>query len=672
MSGFYYENGCIFRGKEPVLRLQISERPGVRELVEERAPGLFCWERRIRKREAGTQDFLRAALRASLTEPVKYYMIPGVLYNGNPWGEGREPKGTGRNGVPWTFAWHRSGIPAGLFCQSKRWAAGMWGDIGCGQGFSGSLEAACGAEIPITMCIHFPEQEGPQIYCARDTYLNESCYAAAVSVGEELVLRVFLWVREAEEPFDYGAYLDTVWNMYREYGRETPEAREPQGEKGRSGMQRREPPQKTVCTPKNGENGANEEARKRKVWELGIRFLTESAWFEEREFCGFCMGLTWNGTRWEQKRDYLEIGWVGQNASCAVSLLYDGLLARRRAHLEQGLKILDCWTRGMLPNGLFRCRYDRIQAWGSRIRNREERQDAANLYGAAAEYLEAYRLLKAHGIERERYRSLALGICGFALRAQEPGGRMGKAWYNDGSCCGREGGIGCYMVLTLCLGYEETGEKAYLEGAARGFSYYYGAFLRDGFTTAGALDTCCIDKESALPLLKTALFLYEHTGEAHYLKCAGKVSYYIATWQYHYNVKFPSESVLGQLGYRTRGGTAVSVQHHHIDCYGLLIYEDWLKLARYTGTPLWEERAEAVWENSLQNISDGALAVKGQLRPAGSQDEGVLQTRWHTKRGEAFGVSEWLVVWNTALRLKVLRKEYLSSRGEKRKEDGRM
>lgn len=79
-----------------------------------------------------------------------------------------------------------------------------------------------------------------------------------------------------------------------------------------------------------------------------------------------------------------------------------------------------------------------------------------------------------------------------------------------------------------------------------------------------------------------------------------------------------------------------------------------------TDDPIWQERAEAIWKNSLQNISDGELVIKGQKRPIGSQDEGFLQTRWHTRRGEYFGVSEWLVAWNTAFRMKILREKKMN------------
>ena len=161
----------------------------------------------------------------------------------------------------------------------------------------------------------------------------------------------------------------------------------------------------------------------------------------------------------------------------------------------------------------------------------------------------------------------------------------------------------------------EFKKPEYVAAARKAFEFYYREFMEHGYTTAGALDTCCVDKESAIPLLETAVRLYEIEGNELDLERAVVVSRYLATWQYHYDVVFPENSILGQLGYLTRGGTAVSVQHHHIDCYGLVFFEIWMKLSRLTGDPVWRERAEAVWNNSLYNMSDGRVVIKGQRRP---------------------------------------------------------
>jgi hypothetical protein len=54
--------------------------------------------------------------------------------------------------------------------------------------------------------------------------------------------------------------------------------------------------------------------------------------------------------------------------------------------------------------------------------------------------------------------------------------------------------------------------------------------LVDGFTAAGALDTHCIDKESAIPLLQSGLLLYDISHEAVYLDWAELAAAYLASW----------------------------------------------------------------------------------------------------------------------------------------------
>jgi hypothetical protein len=194
-----------------------------------------------------------------------------------------------------------------------------------------------------------------------------------------------------------------------------------------------------------------------------------------------------------------------------------------------------------------------------------------------------------------------------------------------------------------------------LDAAVKAYRYYIDAFLQDGYTTAGALDTYCIDKESAMPLLKTGLQLYELTNDDDYLQKSEMISWYLATWQVHQSIRFPEQSPLGRLNYDSFGGTTVSTQHQHIDHYALYFIKDWLKLAEYTNNDQWKERARAIWINATAIISDGTLEVTGRVRPAGGQDEGFCHTRWHTSRGDFFGVSQWLVAWPTAFRLEMLR-----------------
>ena len=616
MSLFYVEKQNIYCEGKVVAVAEPLSGFKYREDWEEKEEGVFYWTRTVYSEECDREDFETIHMALKLVEPVRFYMIPGVLYNGNSWGDGLEPKGLVHEGEPWVFASHRSGIPAGLYCQSEKTALGMWAEP------SSDLTASCSFSEEngkMTARLLFPEQEGPVIYCARDTY--EDCHYTDPYVNKSGIIRVSAVVvlkkRSSADGYDYDVYLQKAWEYFK---------RENQ-----------------IIMDKQS------------VWNLGFSFIKGSAYFEEKGFAGFCMGLTWQSGGWRQKKDYLEIGWVGQHASLAVSLIYKALIDGESADLEKGLKVLDHWAHNaVLPNGLFRCRYDRILKYENETENREERQDAANLYSVIEEYLEAYHMLLNAGIDRSGYLTMVERLCDFITGVQSEDGRLGKAWYNDGTCSDLASG--------LCSAFTEFKKPEYMTAARRAFEFYYREFMECGYTTAGALDTCCVDKESAIPLLETAVRLYEIEGKRLDLERAVVVSRYLATWQYHYDVEFPDKSILRQLEYLTRGGTAVSVQHHHIDCYGLVFYEIWMKLTSLTGDPVWRERAEAIWNNSLYNISDGRMVINGQRRPKGAQDEGFLQTRWHTKKGDYFGVSEWLVVWHHAFRLKILRKEFFAKR----------
>ena len=386
------------------------------------------------------------------------------------------------------------------------------------------------------------------------------------------------------------------------------------------------------------------------LWELGVQFAKDSLWAEEKSFKGFSIGLRSDGRKWVQRESWkYEIGWAGQNASLANSLFADYLKTQDRTSLDMAVKCLDAWARnGRLRNGLFRCHFDYLIGLAD---PKDEVQDACNLGQAAQAFFEAYDLAAKCRLQKPEYRETAFGICDFAVRAMRPDGRIGRDWRNDGSALDAEGTVGAFLIPPLATAYRITHKPEYLDAAERAYAYYAGEFARNGFTTAGALDTDCIDKESASPLLKAALDLHDLTGKEKYLQSAEDVSYYLASWQWHYTTPFPEGTVLKELGYDTLGGTAVSTQHHHQDPYAVIIVNDWIKLANLTGKVIWRERALAAWANGMSGVSNGDLVVLGKKRPAGSQDEGFCHTRWLFPAS----VSQWLVAWPTAFRLETLR-----------------
>ncbi len=611
MNAYCFEGGLFFREGRPVAELRACSNAidSVRTLED----GVFEVKRTfsLGEREP-VPETLSLEIRTCFTP--EFYEIPCVTYNGNHWGSGVEPQGLLGNGHPWVYASHRSSLPGCTYSEDGTDAVCLFGDPE-NPPFSMSMART---ESGMRHILLLPQMEKPVRYCAKAAYdaplLPKLFLNGTVTLTAYVVLNT-----AARRGLAIAKALQFGWRRF-----------------GHALSPRFEPDT---------------------LWRLGIRFARESVYFEEGDFRGFCMGLYYDAGEWVQRRNNLEIGWVGQNASLAVALIADGLKNGNQATLSQGIGVLDAWQKARLPNGLFRCRFDRVLKNGGRLDNPEERQDAANLFSVVRQYLRAYHLLKEHGIPRPDYRDTALAVCAFGLESQGADGSFAKAWFNDGTPSDTDGTVGAYMAWALLQGYEETTDEAYLRAAERGFAWYWAQFERDGYMTAGALDTYCIDKESAMPMLALAVDLYGYTARREYLDKAEAISYYLETWLYHYTVKAPEGTLLSQYGYDTLGATAVSVQHQHVDAYALQFLRYWVRLARYASEPRWEELAWAVWCNATQFLSDGTLVIDGVRRPAGSQDEGVCQTFWRTSRGEPFHTSRWLVCWNGAFRLENLMDE---------------
>jgi len=576
--------------------------------VETLKDGLFLWKRTF----TATKDY-RASYRLTMDfaahYEMQYFMIPFVSYNGNPWGKGNEPRGLSLKGEPWTFAWHRTAVAGATYTEGHSWSVALFGSTDDHhQQFSCSLERE---EERVVHRLIWPEEEAPLVYNDRDSYDKALLTELFLKPGEQMTMTAYLVVAPVEQPkIAWHKMLEEAWTLNRK-----------------------------LTHPKFSPE---------RIWELSLTFAQQSLWANEESFEGCCIGLMHNGTGWEQIRHY-EIGWCGQNASYANSFLFDYLKSGNEESLRKGLAVLDSWTgHARMKNGLIHCHYDYVLFKSSE----SEVQDACNLGTAAMNFMEAENLASKCGVERPEYLETALGICDFAVRKQGINGQIGKSWTNDGVIVDPNGTVGCFLIPPLVMAYRLTKKRKYLEAAEKGYHYYVSELVEKGYTTGGALDTYCIDKESAIPLLKAGLSLYEMTEKSQYLEWAELAAWYLASWQWHHTVHYPEDSELARIGYDTFGGTAVSTQHHHLDSYALAFVEDWFRLSDITGKLIWRERALAVWSNATQGISDGKLIIMGKERPVGSQDEGFYHTRWKN----TFQVSEWLVAWPSAFRLEVLRR----------------
>ncbi|WP_338395943.1 YyaL domain-containing protein [Fulvitalea axinellae] len=590
--------------------------------VNEVEEGIFLWERTVTNIGKDLDSF-RTTMEVKTPGKFDYGMIPGLSYNGNPWGDGNEPKTFTDKGLPWVFSYNRTSVPGATYSENDKWTVALFSDFN-----DKSIPFSCSLMPKQNNTYHrliWPEEETPRSYSGKNSFTGP--YARNLSLKSGQSLKLSAWVVLAPKENGHGAsskFLDFAW--------------------------------------KKGYRPTKPEKSAEKIRDLSIDFIKTHSWSEEGPFKGFRLGLKRHSKSegWGHKYYWrYETGFCGQNISLANAFLYEYISRKDKDALEKGLESLDIWARDCsMPNGLFRCHYDQLlprgRAW--------EAQDACNLGTASYQFFEAFELAKKCGVYKPNYKDVALAICDFMISQQEESGRLGKYWNNKGECLNRNGTTGAFLIPGMIKAFHITEKQKYLDAALKAFDFYFGQFQDHGYTVAGALGTNCVDKESSFPLLRSAMLLHKTTQDKGYLEKAERLSQYLASWQWHYDVRFPEKSFLAKSGYRSTGATSVSAAHNHLDHYALVWVSDWVELAKLTGNDIWLQRAQAIWHEGNSLVSDGKKPdANGDIIPAGGQFSTIYQANWawsKTKAGHGSGNvdSSWLPVWYMAYRLETLRK----------------
>lgn len=591
----------------------IKGEHGCTDEIVEVGKGIYHWIRRCLPTDKMVME-VHTAFKA------QYTMIPGVNYNGNGWGTFCEYTGDGwhKNGniwgterVPWKYGWHRSSIPSMTYSEGNikgiQISVSLYGNEEDGS----YCQLFSQGETQIHR-IGWPEEESPKRLCLYR--FGEPYYG---KMEKRCVFEAWLVLNEkCMKKFGYDKALHTAWI-------------------------------------KNDRNRMLPVNRK-KVWEYGIAYAKTlytpySEWKEVEEskegFCGFNIGLFWNGESWEKRKtNAFEIGWCGQNAMLANALLSHAHKTGDKEAKWMGFSVLDSWIQyGMLPIGVVSSYYDP---------DHTRYLECCNLATAGMAYMEASVWAKRLERDPKKYLKTAMEICDFAIRVQRKDGGFAKCWNEDGTVAIEEGTAGAFLILPLIEAWKRTKKQSYWWAAEKAFYRYFDEFQQQGFTTAGALDIFSIDKESAIPLFQAAMSFYSVDKNSKWLDVAVKCAWYLSTWQYSHTCHFQTDCLLGETGYDSFGGTLVSTVHEGIDPFALCYIPELYTLGRVTNDVQWIHRARAIWRNGCQHLSDGSLKIDGKIRPIGSQDESYTVTR-QGKRGTA---SQWLVAWPTSFRLEVLRK----------------
>ncbi len=640
MTEIIKKDGChhiVIDGKTVGFIPALSGASDSFEIIEE---GAYKWHRHTEK----PVDSMR--MEVVLSGEPTFTMIPAVSYNGNGWGDVPEYIGDrAEDGTPWSFASHRVTIPACTYSENQAVSIALMAEANSNSACS--LYKTDKGEKHVLI---FPEEEKPKTL---QRHFWGDAFQGIMEPTDHFEGILLIYPSDGTK-YRYKGLLDFAWRYY--------------------GHQ--------ILPPRSA----------KELYRLSIAY-TRFLFARERDgFAGFVSGSQWHPdtNAYKKKEHYYEIGWVGQSASMANAFIYDYIQNGDSDNLEMALETHDAWLKYTETNGTFLSakmgylpalllpyetmtpedvdrwefgedQYESILNKVGKVHERDSkgrvliRHDACNLGTGAEGYFEAYDLLKTIGIDKPEYLKAAFDTCDFALLNQDAQGCFAKAWDGNGKVLAKSGTIGCFLILPLLNAYKRSGEEKYFTAAVKGFNFYYNELEQNGFTTAGALDTYSIDKESSSPLLRIAIALYEITKDYKYVEMAEKIAWYLCTWMMHFTINYPEDCLIAKLGYDTFGSTSVSTPHQALDQYALRDVLSFLKLYEITGVKQWKERAVAFWCNACQGISDGTLFLNKRVRPAGSQDEAIFHTRWGRHATKPFSPSQWLPAWPCAFRLENLR-----------------
>ena len=631
------ENGhAVMLGGKPYARILGVE--GATDTFEPIEDGAWKWHRHT---DAPT-DHMRMEM-LLIGDPT-FTMIPAISYNGNGYGGFAEYIGDrAEDGTPWTFASHRATIPSCTYSENSEISLALMAEANDNNACS--LYKVDEGELHAVI---FPEEEKPKTL---QRHFWGDPFQGTMEPKSDFTA-IILAVESDGTTHRYKSLMDFAWRYYG-HG---------------------------IAAPMTADE----------LYRLGIAYSLFLFEREKNGFAGFTMGSQWHlGTTSYKKTEHrYELGWVGQSASMANAFIYEYMRTGDKEKLDMALESHDAWLKfGKFPAGhvaaridfddwrymefpadyepdrweVGECTYETYKNFvGKKLRRTADgkialRNDICNIGTGADGYFEAYDLLKEIGIEKPEYLKAAYDICDFAIANQDENGMIPKSWDDDGNVLAKKGTVSCFVILPIITAYKKSGERKYLDAAIKAFDFYYEELATKGFTTAGALDTDSIDKESSSPLLRDALALYGVTGDKKYIACAEKIAWYLCTWMMHFTVEYPDDCLITKMGYDTFGSTSVSTPHQALDQYALRDVLSFLELSEITGYTQWRERALAFWCNACQCISDGTMFINGRLRPAGAQDEAIFHTRWGRYGVKPFGPSQWLPAWPTAFRLESLR-----------------
>lgn len=346
--------------------------------------------------------------------------------------------------------------------------------------------------------------------------------------------------------------------------------------------------------------------------------------------------------------DHVQLGFCGRVLLNGFNALEYGEQQGNATFVKMGQDIFSSWLEnGFTARGYFK--------EDMHIRNgipadqdciHSIRQQSEAVY-AVLHYL-VYE--KKQGRQHKEWEAKMRTLLNQMLLLQKADGSFPRKYRDDHTDVDASGGSTPSATSTLVMGYKYFGDKRYLAAAKRTISYLEENIISKSDYFSSTLDANCEDKEAAISAVTATYYMAMVTKKQerqHYIDLCQKATYFALSWYYLWDVPFAQGQMLGDLNFKSRGWSNVSVENNHIDVFVFELPH----IVKWLGEEVKEPRFTQAY-NVIYSSLNQLLPTKERLcgiGVPGFNPEVVQHTNWdYGRNGKGFYNDIFAPGWTVA------------------------